>query len=102
MDIKITFANGSGLDAEVNGNCYITDEKPEFPDDISVVTVTADDPYYNRIYHNAQIIECASTDGRYWFTFRELSPVEVRLKELEDTNQILTDCLLEMSEMIYS
>ena len=101
MDIRITFANGSGLDAEVNGNCYITDTRPEFPDDLSVVTVTADSIYNNRTYRNAQIIECASTDGRYWFTFHELSPVEVRLKELEDTNQMLTDCILEITEKLY-
>ena len=40
--------------------------------------------------------------GLYWFAFRELSAEELRQKELEDTIQMLTDCLLEMSELIYS
>ena len=91
--------------AEQNGDCYIVDRKAEILvslDGVYDVTITADEPYNNRIYHNAELIECASVDGRYWFSFRELSPMELRLRELEETNQMLTDCMLEISEQIYS
>ena len=38
---KITFKNGIEIEAEVNGSCYIVDSKPDFPVDLSEVTVTA-------------------------------------------------------------
>lgn len=68
--VKIIFKNGMEIDAEENGGSLITDSKPDFPDDLSSVTVTGD--FGERIYKNAEVIECASVDGRYWFTFREI------------------------------
>ena len=100
MKANIGFANGSEITAELNGTCFITDVKPEFPEDLTVVTVTCGDEASE--LHNVEIIECASVDGRYWFSFRELSPEEKRQRELEDAIQMLTDCLLEMSEAVYA
>ena len=99
-NVTIVFGDGTAIEAERNGDCFITNEKPGFPDDLSTVTVTDAQTVYE--LRDAELIECASVDGRYWFTFRELSPMELRLRELEETNQMLTGCLLEMSELIYS
>lgn len=103
MDTIITFADGTIIYAENNGNCYITDTRPAFPDNLSDVTVQISngDTSRGQIYQHAEVIECANVDGRYWFAFRELSPEELRQKELNDTIQMLTDCLLEMSETVY-
>ena len=95
MGIRITFANGSGLDAEVNGNCYITDTRPEFPDDLSVVTVAADDPCCDRTYRNAHLVECASSDGRYWFTFREPSSEELYRMQLDEERGMTLDLIAD-------
>ena len=64
---KITFKNGYEIDAEQNGNCYITVTKPDFPDDLSRVIIKS----YGEVtkLKNAQLVECASVDSRYWFTF---------------------------------
>ena len=97
----ITFADNSTLSSDYNGDCFITDEKPDFPDDLSVIEIDRIGEEEETLY-NAELMECASADGRYWFSFREPSPEERRQKELEDTIQMLTDCLLEMSELIYS
>ena len=35
------------------------------------------------MYKNAEIIECASVDGRYWFSFREISETERASKQLQ-------------------
>lgn len=71
---KITFKNGTEITAEENGSCLITDFKPDFPSDLSVVTVEGTE--INQIYKNAEVIECASVDGRYWFSFREIPEAE--------------------------
>lgn len=68
MEVTITFLDGSSVSAELNGNCYITGEKPAIPDDLSEVTVTGVE---EKTYHNARLLECASADGRFWFTFIE-------------------------------
>lgn len=70
--VIINWNDGSpALEAEVNGGSFIVEEKPEFPTDLSVVTLD----YSNgteATLNNARIIECASTDGRYWFTIQEI------------------------------
>lgn len=71
---KVTFTNGTFFEAEENATSLITDAKPDFPADLSTVTVKG--ATGERVYSNAEVIECASVDGRYWFTFREVSEAE--------------------------
>lgn len=73
---KITFKNGVEIEAEVNGSCYITDRKPDLPVDLSEVTATAGEDV--KVIRNADVNEAASTDGRYWFTLRELTEQELK------------------------
>jgi hypothetical protein len=73
---KITFKNGLEIEAEVNGSCYIVDEKPEFPANLSEVTVTASNE--EKILHEVEVNEAASVDGRYWFALRELTEQELK------------------------
>ena len=56
-------------------------------------------------FEDAQLVECASIDGRYWFAFIETPEDEKlrkRIEELENTNSMLEECILEMSEIIYA
>ena len=78
---KITFTNGMVVEAEENASSLITERKPDFPSDLSVVTVTGTNGEH--VYKNAEIIECASVDGRYWFSFREISEKERASKQLQ-------------------
>lgn len=99
MEATIKFVNGEQIVADQNGTCYIVDVKPEIPDDLSVVEVENED---GTIYFNdAFVIECASVDGRYWFAFGEESPLDKQLRVLHEENDLLTECILEMSEIIY-
>lgn len=72
-EVTIRFADGTELEAEQNGSCFIANEKPVFPADLSEVTVEGDTV---SLFSNAQVVECASVDGRYWFTFREVTADE--------------------------
>jgi len=76
-NVIITFADGTSINAELNGTSYITDNKPDFPDDLSIVTITG--PKTNMTIENARIITCASVDGRFWFAILSTSQ-----KEIED------------------
>lgn len=78
----ITFLDGSEIAVEVNGGSFILDEEPEFPDDLSAVTITEGED--TRELCNVKVQECASLDGRYWFAFVQISEVELRFAELED------------------
>jgi hypothetical protein len=80
--VKITFIDGTFIDADVNGDCFIVDEKPTFPEDISIIFV--DDGENVEVLDHVVIQESASVDGRYWFTFVKMSEIEIRFAEIED------------------
>ena len=79
---RIIFAAGLVLTAEINGNSYIVDEKPDFPDDFTRITVETEDG--TAVIEDGELIECSSSDGRYWFNIREV-PDNVKWRaEIED------------------
>ena len=63
---RITFRDKTVIYAEQNGSCFIVNKKPDFPADLSKVVISGDETIKLK---NAQLVECASVDGRYWFTF---------------------------------
>lgn len=94
--VRITFKNGLKIEAEVNGSSLITDSRPEFPSDLSAVTVAGADG--ERIYRDAEIIECASVDSRYWFSFREVPETERTTRQMQANIEyiaMMTDVDLE-------
>lgn len=76
--VTIIFSDGTEVVAEQNGTCYIVNEKPDFPADMSMVTIG------EQVLENMALVECASIDGRYWFAFRPLSQQEIWRAEIED------------------
>ena len=97
--VKIIFADGTELSAKRNGDCLIVNRKPTFPEDLSVVTVQGGDG--DTIYHDAELVECASVDGKYWFSFIEASASELRIKKIQsDIHTIaqITDVDLEAED----
>lgn len=99
MNAKIIFKDGTELNVEQNGTCFITPTKPVFPADLSEVTVESEE---GMTFHDAFLIECASVDGRYWFAFGQESEQDRIIRELVEQNDLLTECILEMSEIIYA
>ena len=80
--VKITFFDGTIVNADVNGDSYIVDTKPAFPADTSIVTIG--EGQNAETLENVKIQECASIDGRYWFAFVAMSEIEIRFAEIED------------------
>lgn len=79
--VKIVFQNGMEMEAEENASSLVMGSKPKFPSGLSSVTVTGVGG--ERIYKDAEIIECASVDGRYWFSFREVPESERAAKQMQ-------------------
>ena len=99
MEAIIRFKNGEMIEAEQNGNTFITNEVPEFPADLSEIYVLVDGQ--ESVLHYVMIEEAASVDGRYWFVMVEESAEDRAIRELEEKNRFLEDCLMEMSEIVY-
>jgi len=104
--MRIIFENGNIIEAEQNGSCFITAEKPTFPTSLGRVKIEGDEP---RIIEHAQLVECASVDGRYWFTFIETpqdelyrAMMEDALCEIDEANEeriaAIEDALCEMDK----
>ena len=93
---RIIFASGLIINAVLNASTYIVDEEPDFPSDLTEVTVEVGDE--TTVYHNAEIAEAYSDDGKYRFGIREVSP-EVIAQERADAQimytALMTDTLLE-------
>jgi hypothetical protein len=99
MEAVIRFKNGEMIRAEQNGNCFIVPEVPEFPEDLSEVTVLADDK--ETVMHYVMIEEAASVDGRFWFCMVEESAEDRQIREQAERIRFLEDCLMEISEEVY-
>lgn len=116
---KIVFLDGTELETDHNGNCFIVDIEPQFPDDLSEVTITITseeeipqepeydedgneiekEPVYETItttdtLYNVSVQECYSDDDRYWFTFIPVSS-ESKLEAQVFYTAMMTDTLME-------
>ena len=80
---KITFSNGEEIIAEVNGDSFIVNEEPTFPDNLEDITIEKDGQ--EETIEHGRIIECASVDGRYWFAISEVAEGE-RILEVMQSN----------------
>lgn len=101
MEVKIIFNDGTLMTAEQNGNCFIVAAQPTFPDDLSVVIVESEDQ--RQELNNANIQECASIDGRFWFTFIEKGENDILREQITALNADLTNtqmALCDVYEMI--
>ena len=98
MQATITFRSGNSIMVEQNGECFITAAKPDFPNPLGDVKIASEE--MERIVENAQLIECASVDGRYWFTFQAESQYEKTIRELREENEMLEGAIAELAEII--
>lgn len=97
MEVKIKFSNGTEIFAELNGDSYIVAKKPEFPTNLKNVQIVDENNEVTTV-ENAQIIECASIDNRYWFAIRE-TPVDVlRNNAIATKLADIEDALCELSK----
>ena len=94
-NVTIRFADGTELEAEQNGSCFIVDEEPAFPADLSTVTISGET---DEVIENAEIVECASVDERYWFAIIAISAEEIAREKTDAQimyTALMTDTLLE-------
>lgn len=101
MNVKIIFNDKTELIAQQNGNCYILDKEYCFPDDLTNITVIGEEDGTTIVIDSAIVQPCSSVDGKYWFAFVQETKEQKMIRELREQNDVLTECLLEISEIIY-
>lgn len=111
----LTLSDGSKLEnLQLNGNNFVSDGKvtpATFEGKLSEVRITASGtpteprPYPDTL-HDAELVQITTPDetpdGRWWFILREIPEEERYRKEMEQKNEMLTQCLMEMSEIVYA
>lgn len=93
---KIKFPTGEEIEVEQNGSSFIADSKPDFPKKITSVTISNKDG--DVVISNAELIECAGIDDRYWFSFIEVPQEERTAKKMQANIEyiaMMTDVELE-------
>lgn len=98
METKIKFKDGTEIEVMSNGNCFIVEEEPEFPEDLSEVIVDEDGDEKTLV--NVTVQECAHIDDNYWFILIEETAQERIIRELREENAMLEDAILELAEII--
>lgn len=92
MEATIRIEGQEDITAEVNGSSFITEDAPEFPEEAFEAEIETEDGV--TVIEHAVVVECASVDGRYWFTIIEQDPRDRALQELrEDTETALNELL---------
>ena len=93
---RIIFLSGAVIEAILNANTFIVDEEPDFPADLTEVTVETEDG--TTVYHNVEIVEAYSDDDKYRFIISEI-PADIIAQEKADAQimytALMTDTLLE-------
>ena len=89
----ITFNDNTLFETEQNGNNFITNQKPDFPEDLTNIKIEYNEGTQN--IKNGMVVECYPLDNRYWFTIVEKPENEILKEQILDLECIISD-LLEM------
>lgn len=79
----IIFANGETITAQTQEDSFITEVEPAFPENLENITIVRDGQ--EELIAHGTIAPCASIDGRFWFTVREV-PEQKRILEQMQAN----------------
>jgi hypothetical protein len=98
MQANIIFNDGTSIVVEQNANTFISITKPDFPDDLSVVTIESNGQFQN--LYNVTVQKCAGIDDRYWFGFLEETEQQKTIRELREENELIAGAIMELAELI--
>lgn len=115
LSYTLTLSDGSKLEnLQLNGNNFLSETEvtpATFAGKLSEVRITASstptEPLpYPETMHDAELVQITpaseTPDGKWWFILREIPEEERYRKEMEQKNEMLTQCLMEMSEIVYA
>lgn len=106
---KITLADGTELEnLTLNGNTYISAEpvtaemlNEEALKKVTILEIPEDGEPIETIISHAKYDTIMHDSDGYHFVLWGESPEEKKIRELQETNDMLTECILEMSEVVY-
>ena len=102
---EMTLADGTVLsNLHLNGNNFISDielTNEDFEDKLDTVTIVCSNGQIKELNH-VELVQIQHYSDGYYFILRELSPFEVKEQARDELMEMLTDCILEMSEQLYA
>nr|WP_295678758.1 hypothetical protein [uncultured Lachnoclostridium sp.]DAE05628.1 MAG TPA: hypothetical protein [Siphoviridae sp. cthL03] len=69
---------------------------------LSKYQILTDDGSVCAIYENKYVTEATIREGIATFVFGDVDTTSKRIKDLEESNSMLTECILEMSQIVYA
>ena len=101
----ITLADGTILNnLRLNGNNFVSETEiteEDFEGKLDQVTIVGTNGDLANLTH-VELVQIRHYDDGYYFVLRELTPAEIKEQEIDNTIEMLTECILEMSEQLYS
>lgn len=97
--VTIVLKDGTQLTATLNGNNYILDE--DVDDSLLANSNLAKVTIDGHEYTNLTVCNHFTEGGKPHLILRELTDAEIREAELNEQISMLTECLLEMSTIVY-
>ena len=76
----IKFNDGSELNVAVNGTCYISEDEPVFPSDLTNITITGDEG--ETTIKNGRIVEVFPLGDGHWFGIEDIPESERATKQV--------------------
>ncbi|WP_312372056.1 hypothetical protein [Lachnoclostridium sp.] len=71
-------------------------------DNLSMYQILTEDGSVCGIYTNKYVFEATIRDGIATFVLSDVDTTSKRIKDLEESNAMLTECILEMSQVVYA
>lgn len=71
-------------------------------DNLSMYQILTDDGSVCAIYENKYVTEATIREGIATFVLGDVDKTAKRIKQLEESNYMLTECILEMSQIVYA
>lgn len=87
---------------ELTPNEFISTYSNLTEDNLSMYQILTDDGSVCAIYENKYVTEATIRDGIATFVLGDVDTTMKRVKELEESNSMLTECILEMSQIVYA
>lgn len=98
-NVTLTLKDGTKIETILNGNNYISDT--DVSDDLLTDENLSEMKFGDVTAKNMKCTNHFEEGGKFHFIFSEMTEQEIKEKEMQSTIDMLTECLLEMSSVVY-
>lgn len=98
-NVTLTLKDGTKIETVLNGNNYISDT--DVSDDLLTDENLSEMNFGDETRKNMRCTNHFECDGKFHFIFAEMTEQEMKERDTQSAVSMLTECLLEMSSVVY-